>query len=897
MKVKNLEIENIQSYEYENIDFEEGETLIYGDNGSGKTTLLRAIFGALFQDRSASRIHSGYTLDKLVRRSADEGRIKLTFEVNKEEYIIEWVLAVTTNEDGEREYDGTTKCVLKSSALSEPVSGVKAVRSVVMDVIGMDAVSFVNSVYVQQGDITRLIYANQTERKEIIDDLLGLSEIDEQVDRLDEARLGTNDLIDSTEISIKEIEEQIEEYDRDSINSRISQTKSGIADIESDIEEKRNALSKKREALSDIEDKKEEYGGLEDEIQRLDETIAKKKDDLQTYESTLEEKREKKKNLQTRFKEVMGSISDYEEQLDVDSLERGVLQERIEDIQETLEEERERKSELVEELSEKKTTYTHLEEKQSELREQISELEKEIEEVSQKVETLQEKRTSVVSQFASDLSEYETQRAELVEEAKAEGIEIEESVKPETLRDHYFPNLLEEIGTDIEEAMASHGRYEVKQEQVSELVETGECPVCGAKHENGDHVETADVKEQVEQSQTRVESLEEQREHIRSLRDKARSLAEFKDELDDLRENLDNLEENVKEKEDKLNRLKTEKEQLNSELSEVSDQLSTTEEKIEQVERNRSESSSTVMELGKREDQMQSLLSLVEEKQELEESMEEVRMDLSNFEDLRETIVQEIADLEEDKSSVEGEIEEFESLEEINEKIENKNKEIEEINSDISSLEDEKDSLRDDLASLRGELEQLDNKEERRDSLKERLSRLKSYKSEILSVKESYIDVKKDLRKENIALLNKFANDVFEELHQGNITSIKIGPEYDIELNRADGTTIDPDMSSGGESNTINLAIRAGIYRLITEREGTETLPPFILDEPTQFLDDTHIGQLQDFIEAINQWDVPQFIIVSHEDSLIETADSILEVEVDRDKGVSTVTKKYGDNA
>ena len=56
-------------------------------------------------------------------------------------------------------------------------------------IIGMDAESFVNSVYVQQGDITRLIHADTETRREILDGLLGLHHVDDLVDRMDAVRL------------------------------------------------------------------------------------------------------------------------------------------------------------------------------------------------------------------------------------------------------------------------------------------------------------------------------------------------------------------------------------------------------------------------------------------------------------------------------------------------------------------------------------------------------------------------------------------------------------------------------------------------------------------------------------------------------------------------------------
>ncbi|WP_276302639.1 hypothetical protein [Halorussus lipolyticus] len=59
--------------------------------------------------------------------------------------------------------------------------------------------------------------------------------------------------------------------------------------------------------------------------------------------------------------------------------------------------------------------------------------------------------------------------------------------------------------------------------------------------------------------------------------------------------------------------------------------------------------------------------------------------------------------------------------------------------------------------------------------------------------------------------------------------------EYNIKLLRDDNELEGPSNASGGERAIVNLALRAGIYRLVAEKHGGDrgSLPPLILDEPT----------------------------------------------------------------
>ena len=76
MIIKKIILDNIRSYEHEEINFEEGSTLLSGDIGSGKTSILLAIEFALFG------LQPGQRGSILLRNCKDEGRILMEFEVD-----------------------------------------------------------------------------------------------------------------------------------------------------------------------------------------------------------------------------------------------------------------------------------------------------------------------------------------------------------------------------------------------------------------------------------------------------------------------------------------------------------------------------------------------------------------------------------------------------------------------------------------------------------------------------------------------------------------------------------------------------------------------------------------------------------------------------------------------
>ena len=86
MKFKKLIIENIRSYEKQEINFQQGSTLLSGDIGVGKTSILLAIEFALFG------LQPGQRGAALLRNGEISGAVKIVFEIDDKEIIIERTL-------------------------------------------------------------------------------------------------------------------------------------------------------------------------------------------------------------------------------------------------------------------------------------------------------------------------------------------------------------------------------------------------------------------------------------------------------------------------------------------------------------------------------------------------------------------------------------------------------------------------------------------------------------------------------------------------------------------------------------------------------------------------------------------------------------------------------------
>jgi len=89
MIIKKIILDNIRSYNHEEIEFSKGSTLLAGDVGSGKTSILLGIEFALFG------LQPGQRGSSLLKNGKTEGGVTMIFQVDDKEILIERTLKKT----------------------------------------------------------------------------------------------------------------------------------------------------------------------------------------------------------------------------------------------------------------------------------------------------------------------------------------------------------------------------------------------------------------------------------------------------------------------------------------------------------------------------------------------------------------------------------------------------------------------------------------------------------------------------------------------------------------------------------------------------------------------------------------------------------------------------------
>ena len=846
MKINKLALDNFQNYDSEEITFDSGVSLFYGVNGSGKSSILRAIFAGLFQSSACSEIPSGsrFKIEDFRRNGTELGSVELEFTHNKRTYTVFWKFSHKTEEC--RLYEEDTLIAESTGEVGD------AIR----ELINMDSEAFVNSTYVQQTELMRMITSKKDERKKVFDSLLGIDTIEEYIERAHNSEMGVKDAVKQIRTQLKSLEDQISQLpSQDKLETQLSQT-------ESQISTKQKQVEKVTEQISDMEDKLEEYQDSIEEKQQLSEqkeslesNLTEQKqlvEQLQSDCNSLQETVEEKKTELAKFLENAEQITvTYNEEDTISSLETTIEEARSEQITDTEQSVYQKCRDYVSN-SISGTPASNPEELLGTIK-QVDRVGELI--LPSNTDEILVDPTEILDSFSDSKSSLQTEI-----ERKQSQIEQQENLLEEKQE---YVEYLEEMhsGSDSTIALqASFWNPLLNRTDLEYQTDVTETP--------------AEVYERIENT------LQTGDVDYTQLQEEAQLLySSLVNENSDTQEEITGAREKISELETELRDLQDEKETLQTQLQEFEE----IETKITTLVEHQQWKLEQKRQTLERKQEISQVCNLYDESTDVLEQFEDKTNQLEREEDRIESLENEIAEVNKRLEEVER------SLQIDPEKIQTK----------IEQLNTKKESLQDELPELQAKKSQLDTKIERRGELEDnistyedRLSEIEKTKQELSEVQSVYEQVRQTFREQFVEGINEYANDIFRNVYRNErYQRIELDKEYGITIYTQNGTTIEPDLSSGGEAAIINMTIRAAIYRVVSDMnlESEDPLPPIILDEPTTYLDEGHIEQLSSFIDTLESWNIEQIFIVSHNESLKQRCDKTYNVQINPQTGHSMV--------
>ncbi len=894
MIINSIQLENFRSHKNTTINFEKGITSIIGSNGAGKSSILEAISYVLFKKFTG-------TVDELKRESINDDDIvngmlvTLKFTSNGNKYQLERGKKKSSNVAELRFYENG-KYIMKSK-------GDRQVTNDIEEILNMDSESFLNAVYIKQGEITDLIERTPAQRKEFISKLLNLDSLEKSWEQI-------KDIIS---VYTDKKNKNIGKLDSAKIDkeNKIS-TENEIKDIETAIQEANNIYNKKQDEQEELKKLQKEMEEKKSQYTKLELQISNDKNLIEHLES---QKLQNKSEI---------------EQIEQAEKERIIIEKEITPLEtlKIIKEKNDQYQDIKKEINELSKTFTKIEnynQKQKENKEshdQYIKLVKEKEELEQLKESLQQKENEFIK-LTSDLERKEQEKDELFSNINSTAekagkllnrifsspddvkIAIEEE---QNKNQHSIQLITDKIQKNKEEISSITTSKKATQKSIKELKKVqNKCPVCQSD------ITPEKQEELLKQYNNTIIDNDIRLEDLNNA-NKNQSL-----KLDELNLKLEKTNQiNVTILDDEFNRFNI----LKDELKNLESELSLTKKDHEQLEETKNKIKEYKVSIDKLDNSYQeyilatkmledlpSIENQIEIQQKLQQDQQNIKMsirELSRKVALKDDINIQIKYLEkrqQEFNKLEGMIinkeDKLTQLKETTDQIAiqqnnllNKQQEIQnisysqekydEINKEYTSNNEEISNYEKRISQQQGIKQELikhsnalDEKIKENKKIEKEQEYIEDYIKLLNQIRDLYSKdgIQKELRNIVRPQIEKNTRELFDKFNFGSYSNIQLDEDYNITV-QGPKETIDLNMLSGGEKIAIALALRLGITKVISNNSRLELL---ILDEPTIHLDEERRKDLISIIQSINM--IPQMIVVSHDEELEEISTNYIKVD------------------
>ena len=298
MIIESITIENIRSYEHQEIEFPQGVSLFEGDIGSGKSTVLMAIEFALFGLGSEKA-------EALLAKRADTGSVILDFSVGDDKYSIKRTLQrknKSVTQDGKKSW-------LRINGSELPLS-VSELKQKVIEILKFNETTattaesriFRYAIFTPQ-EAMKEILGDKTKRKETIRKAFGIEDYSIAIEHAKELQ---KDLTLRIGI-LKDRTGNIPQLEKD-----VTDLKEKIQKDETQVEKSEKILKANKKIEEDIKNRIKEYRerkdkrkDLESEKKSLDLQINSLKNQIQNWIKEVENLTESSKNDFKKLEELM----------------------------------------------------------------------------------------------------------------------------------------------------------------------------------------------------------------------------------------------------------------------------------------------------------------------------------------------------------------------------------------------------------------------------------------------------------------------------------------------------------------------------------------------------------------------------------------------------------------
>ncbi|MCJ7635338.1 AAA family ATPase [Candidatus Bathyarchaeota archaeon] len=906
MILTKVKLENFISHKKTEIDLGYGINVILGPNGAGKTAVLDAISFALFNDCS-----NRGKREKLINDKANKCQVGVSFTEGGISYEADWSMARKGSARGNlfRMMDEKRTLIVSG--------GERSVVPEIQEILGFDKNMFMQSVYVRQGEIEKLVTATPGERKELISKLLGIQDLDRAWNDMKSVVQVYHErqLELATELKRKEIvETSMKSYEAESkgLIKSLSGKRKELVELESLLGKLERNLSKMKADREQFEKYDKDLAILETEITNAEKKSSNEAEELRKAEEAFQITRKLEDSIVRLpiLEEYVNYLTEKEKQ----ELRLVTFQDRLSDIvgyKKTLSDAG--KGHELYLLTEEALRGKNKE------RKKLEGAPTALLNAKNRFEEGEGDENNKKLNLAKELAKCSKALGETVSVVTVGGI-LEQKRKEYIERDEKFNSEIETTRGTLSAVEQRIAEVEENLSKFSSSSDIKNCPTCETIL-SPTRVTELTEKYALERSEKEVKktSLETRLREVREARDQFHRRMKRIDSID--LERIETLESEWKNARDRIGILKTNV----VEDTGKAQSLDHLDEEIERLEHERQNSEECFREFDNAKSQLERLPS----EEEIENQIRPVEASIQNYVELVEASSKKLGYLpKEPKTEIQklrGEKEmydqslvvankmaEYESrlqgtrtylsncvkrrsdLRRTIEKIGYNEKEHariqEESATELKCKNDvENEIAREKQAKLSSDKEAKKCKEELENIKKKEVEkkRVEGFINTLNQIREAYgrDGIQKVIRARARPLLESSARDLFERFDLA-YSDIRIDDDYNLSVSGV-GEEKDIDQISGGERVALAIAIRLAIAQVLSGKIET-----IIMDEPTTHLDDQRRKELVSILSSFFREGgriIPQMLIITHHPEIEDVADTVYSVR--KEEGFSIAEK------
>lgn len=302
MAIKNIKLVDFKSYAEQQVELPMGRIMILGQNGAGKTTLLQAIHFGLFGKSDRKNI-------ELIRQGAKKATVEVSFSTQKGDYTIERSLIMERNNV---KHEALMKDDLGNIIANNPISVLIEVEKILSTTENI----FRNAVYVGQGEIAQIAFQAPSERKKLLDRLLGLQIYENAWEKTREIMKAIGDRINKLEDEIKTLKEEVSK--KTIVQEKLQKEKTEVKKSKETLQNLKKALKRLNKDYEEKKKIKDELIKVRTEREKIEESLKNLNSEEKSLKSTLEKDLgEKWAEKIMKLEEIKEKINDLEKQLEI----------------------------------------------------------------------------------------------------------------------------------------------------------------------------------------------------------------------------------------------------------------------------------------------------------------------------------------------------------------------------------------------------------------------------------------------------------------------------------------------------------------------------------------------------------------------------------------------------